>query len=77
MFLFIINLTSSGSEKGKIMNIEEFESQYRDHMDRTLNELQTAVLLLAQVQNKISEIGNSIQNLSQSVEEFIMHQKTE
>ncbi|MEC4886761.1 MAG: hypothetical protein SAL70_36440 [Scytonema sp. PMC 1070.18] len=59
------------------MNLEEFESQYRDNMERTLNEIQTVILSLAQVQNQILEIGNSIQNLSQNVEEFIMQQKSE
>ncbi len=56
------------------MNVQEFESQYRDAMDETLNELQTAVLLLAQLQRQISQIGNSLQNLSQSVEEYISNQ---
>lgn len=56
------------------MNVQEFESQYRDAMDETLNELQTAVLLLAQLQRKISLIGNSVQSLSQSVEEYISNQ---
>jgi hypothetical protein len=59
------------------MNINEFESQYRAAMDETLNELQTAVLLLVQVQRKISEIGSYVHNLSESVEEFISNQKVE
>ncbi|MFH7030548.1 MAG: hypothetical protein ACHBN1_35625 [Heteroscytonema crispum UTEX LB 1556] len=59
------------------MSLQEFESQYRDAMAETLKELQTTVLLLAQVQRKISEIGSSVQNLSQSVEEFIVNQKVE
>ena len=59
------------------MNLEDFESQYRNAMDKALNELQTAMLLLAQTQRKISEIGNTLQNLSQSVEEFILDQKSE
>jgi uncharacterized protein YoxC len=52
-------------------NFKEFEDQYKNAMSETLEELQTAVLLLAQVQNKIYQIGNSVQNLNQSVEEFI------
>ncbi|BAZ13725.1 hypothetical protein NIES4071_55650 [Calothrix sp. NIES-4071] len=56
------------------MNMQEFESQYRDAMDETLNELQTAVLLLAQLQRKIEQIGNSVQSLSQSVEVYITNQ---
>ncbi|BAZ42414.1 hypothetical protein NIES4101_83830 [Calothrix sp. NIES-4101] len=59
------------------MNLNEFESQYRDAMVETLNELQTAMLLLAQAQRKISQIGSSVQGLSQSVEEYINNQKPE
>ncbi|WP_089126303.1 hypothetical protein [Tolypothrix sp. NIES-4075] len=59
------------------MNLQDFESQYRNSMDETLNELQTAMLLLAQAQRKISEIGNNVQNFSQIVEEFIASQKSE
>jgi hypothetical protein len=57
------------------MNLQDFETQYRETMAETLNELQTAVLLLAQVQNKISKVGSSVQNISQQVEEFIADQK--
>ncbi|MBD2517542.1 hypothetical protein H6G93_21695 [Nostoc sp. FACHB-973] len=59
------------------MNLQDFEAQYREAMAETLNELQATVLLLAEVQNKISKIGNSVQNLSQRVEEFIAEQKVE
>ncbi|BAY76115.1 hypothetical protein NIES25_25640 [Nostoc linckia NIES-25] len=59
------------------MNLQDFEAQYREAIAETLNELQAAVLLLAEVQNKISSIGNSVQNLSQRVEEFIAEQKAE
>lgn len=57
------------------MNLQDFEAQYREAMAETLNELQTAVLLLAQVQNKILTIGTSVQHISQQVEEFIEEQK--
>ncbi|QKQ76735.1 hypothetical protein [Nostoc sp. TCL240-02] len=59
------------------MNLQDFEAQYREAMAETLNDLQTAVLLLAQVQNKILKIGTSIQHISQQVEEFIEEQKAE
>ncbi|MBG1270830.1 hypothetical protein [Nostoc sp. WHI] len=59
------------------MNLQEFETQYREAMAETLNDLQTAVLLLAQAQHKISKIGSSVQNLSERVEEFIDHEKAE
>lgn len=59
------------------MNSEDFESQYREAMNQTLNELQSAILLLAQAQRKISIIGSSVQNLSKSVEEYLISQKSE
>lgn len=59
------------------MNIEEFENNYREIIDESLNELQTVVLLTAHLQNRITSIGQSLQNLSQTVEEFIAEQKTE
>lgn len=61
----------------KIMNSEDFESQYREAINQTLNELQSAILLLAQAQRKISIIGSSVQNLSKSVEEYLISQKSE
>jgi hypothetical protein len=63
--------------KSKLMNLQDFESHYREAMNEALNELQTAVLLLAQVQRKIHEIGSSMQNMNESVEEFINQEKTE
>ncbi len=59
------------------MNIQEFESNYREAMAEALNELQTAVLMVAQVQRKIAEVGNSVQKMSENVEEFINNQKNE
>ncbi|MCC5649781.1 hypothetical protein LC609_07975 [Nostoc sp. XA013] len=59
------------------MNPQDFEAQYREAMAETLNELQTVVLLLAQVQHKISTIGSSMQHISEEVEEFIAEQKAE
>ena len=59
------------------MNSQDFESQYREAMNQTLNELQSAILLLAQAQQKISIIGSSVQNLSESVEEYLVNQKSE
>ena len=59
------------------MNMQEFEAQYQEAMAETLNDLQTAVLLLAQLQHKISRIGSSLQHISERVEEFIADQKAE
>ncbi|PLZ11177.1 hypothetical protein [Fischerella thermalis] len=59
------------------MNIDEFENQYRGAIAETLNELQSAMLMLTQVQLKISQIGKSVQNLSQNFEEFMARQRNE
>ncbi|PLZ97865.1 hypothetical protein CEN45_22210 [Fischerella thermalis CCMEE 5198] len=59
------------------MNIDEFDNQYRSAIAETLNELQSAMLMLTQVQLKISQIGKSVQNLSQNFEEFMARQRNE
>ncbi len=59
------------------MNIEEFETNYRNGIDETLNQLQTAVLLLSQLEARITVIGQDLQNLSQTVEEFVTQQRNE
>ena len=56
------------------MNLLEFEAQYRNAIDETLNELQTAVLLMAQLQARIINVGQDLQNLSQTVEGFVTQQ---
>ncbi|MCG6137120.1 MAG: hypothetical protein MET45_21215 [Nostoc sp. LLA-1] len=59
------------------MNIQDFESNYRAVMAETLNELQTAVLLIAQLQRKLDTIGNSVQIMSEKVEEYITNETDE
>jgi hypothetical protein len=59
------------------MNIEEFELNYRNGIDDTLNQLQTAVLLLAQLEDRITVIGQDLQNLSLTVEDFVTQQRDE
>lgn len=59
------------------MNIQEFETNYRNGIDETLNQLQTAVLLLSQLEARITIIGQDLQNLSQTVEEFVIQQRNE
>lgn len=59
------------------MNLEEFENTYRERLGDSLNELRTAVLLAEQLQTRIVVIGQDLQDLSQTVEEFIAEQKAE
>lgn len=57
------------------MDIDEFEAQTRDQLERALNQLQTATLLLSALEMQISESGNTIKDLSRVVEAFITHQR--
>jgi ferritin-like metal-binding protein YciE len=57
------------------MNLEEFEAQIRDGLEQALNQLQTATLLVAQLETQISETGHSVQNLSRIVESFLSDQR--
>lgn len=59
------------------MNLQEFETEYRNAMDESLNQLQTAILLLAQLEAQITNVGRDLQNLSQTVEEFISEHRAE
>lgn len=59
------------------MTLDEFESRYRNAIDEILNQLQTVTLLVAQAEDRIAEVGNSVQRLNLTVEEFIIEQKDE
>lgn len=59
------------------MNLDEFETQFRDGLDVTLNQFQAVTLLLAQLQIQHSAAGESLQNLSLLVETFIAQQREE
>ena len=57
------------------MNINEFEAQTRDRLERALNQLQTATLLISALELQISESGNTIKDLSRVIETFITQQR--
>ncbi|WP_250125021.1 hypothetical protein [Chroococcidiopsis sp. CCMEE 29] len=59
------------------MELDEFEAQYKQAIEENLNQLQTAVLLLAQLEARITSVGQNLQNLSQAVEEYLNQQRTE
>ncbi|MEB3355418.1 MAG: hypothetical protein VKK04_01635 [Synechococcales bacterium] len=54
------------------MDLEEFETLYREEMETVLNRLQTVMLTLVDLENKTLEIGRSLQDLSISVEKFVV-----
>lgn len=57
------------------MNLEEFESQTREMIEQTLNQLHTASLLVGRLETQIAETGRSLQTLSQLIESFIDQQR--
>jgi len=59
------------------MNLDELESQTRDAVEHALNQLQTATLLLAELENQVAEAGRSVQTLSRVVEGYVVQQRNQ
>ena len=57
------------------MDLQEFETYYREEVAEILNQLQSVITLSNEVEGKASDIGRSIQNLSHVVETFITEQR--
>ncbi|MGB3691438.1 MAG: hypothetical protein WA865_14920 [Spirulinaceae cyanobacterium] len=57
------------------MDIEELEARYREEIDRLGNQLQNATLEISQIETVILQMGQSIENLSAILEEFIQQQR--
>ena len=57
------------------MNLDEFENQYRRALETNLNRLQTTVLLIAKLETIVSEVGQDLQNLTLTFEEYINEQR--
>ncbi|MBW4694287.1 MAG: hypothetical protein KME27_21290 [Lyngbya sp. HA4199-MV5] len=59
------------------MTLEEFESQTREELEQTLNQLQSATLLIAELTAQISQTGRTVQSLSQNIETFVAQQRSQ
>ena len=57
------------------MNLDEFENQYRRALDTNLNRLQTAVLLINKLETIVTEVGQDLQNLTLTFEEYVNEQR--
>ena len=53
------------------MNVQEFRDQTRSALETTLNELQAATLLVAELEIQITNAGRTVQRLTQVIEQFI------
>ncbi|MBV9388015.1 MAG: hypothetical protein JOZ78_16450 [Chroococcidiopsidaceae cyanobacterium CP_BM_ER_R8_30] len=59
------------------MNLSEFEAIYRLEIEKISNQLQAAILLLAELNNSITLASQNLNSLTLIVEEFIIQQKGE
>ncbi|MGA7934150.1 MAG: hypothetical protein WCA35_11430 [Kovacikia sp.] len=59
------------------MNLDALESQARDTVERALTQLQTATLLVSEMESRIAQAGQSVQELSQLIETFVAEQRTQ
>lgn len=59
------------------MNIDEFETEYRTAIESNLNQLQTAVLLIAQLETIVNNVGQNLQNLTVTFEEYVDQQRSQ
>lgn len=59
----------------KIMSLENLETDYREALDETLNHLNVVSLLVAQIESKMEQVRDSMQNLCQVVEQMMEEEK--
>jgi hypothetical protein len=57
------------------MTLEELEREYRDAIDILGNQLQNTLLGLSQTETRLTQIGESVNNLTRIIEEFIQQQR--
>lgn len=57
------------------MTLDDFESQARAALSRTLEQLHTATLMVATLEQQLLEAGMVVQNLSHQIEECLANQR--
>lgn len=57
------------------MNLNEFDGNTRDSLERALNQLQTATLLVSALETQLFEAGRTIQDLSGLIERLVIQQE--
>lgn len=57
------------------MSLEDRKNEYREALDETLNHLNVINLLVAQIEVKMEQVRNSMQNMCHVVEQIIEEQK--
>lgn len=59
------------------MDKQTFEQQYREEISDVLNQLQTLVLVVSQLETRVNGIGDALHALSQTVEDYLNTEDTE
>ncbi|MEO0535222.1 MAG: hypothetical protein AAF215_15290 [Cyanobacteria bacterium P01_A01_bin.123] len=59
------------------MDKQTFEQQYREEISDVLNQLQTLVLVVSQLETRVNGIGDALHSLSQTVEDYLNTEDTE
>lgn len=53
------------------MTRDNLQNQYRETLAETLNQMQSLTLLIAQIENKMDDVRESMHNLNQIMEQII------
>ena len=75
-FVFSLNFRLAHPPFSNTVNTQEFEDQYQESVSKILNELQSMAIISNRLESTIVEVGASVQNLNQMVEDFLKQQKT-
>jgi len=59
------------------MNLDELESQTRNVVEQALTQLQTVTLLISDLESRVAQAGQSVQELSQLIEIFVSSQRSQ
>lgn len=59
------------------MNLDEFKTRYREVIEQSSNHLQISTILLSQLEDSLSSIGENLQTLSREFEELVIQQRAE
>ena len=54
------------------MNLDEFDGNTRDSLEKALNQLQTATLLVSALETQLFEAGHTIQDFSGLIERLVI-----
>lgn len=57
------------------MTLNELETQYKEAVDIIGNQLQNALLELSRTEARITQIGDTLENLTRNMEEFIQQER--